>query len=109
MDLGGLNKWYRQDRVETGVAPVRSAYAAMTGGGTGDGGRPEYRQFLPVDWHEHAGMRAHRGNGYADELLEEATHLLAEDGATEITAATDGATLRWRRRSRAAGTWSSTG
>ena len=30
----------------------------MTGGGTGEGGRPEYRQFLPVDWHEHAGMRA---------------------------------------------------
>jgi ribosomal protein S18 acetylase RimI-like enzyme len=40
------------------VALVRTAYAAMTGGGSGEGGRPEYRQFLPVDWHEHAGMRA---------------------------------------------------
>ena len=31
----------------------------------------------------------HRGNGYADELLLEASHLLVEGGATEIVAATD--------------------
>jgi GNAT superfamily N-acetyltransferase len=56
--MGSLEIGTRPDRVETGVALVQTAYAAMTGGGTGDGGRPEYRQFLPVDWHEHAGMRA---------------------------------------------------
>ncbi|HKP99551.1 MAG TPA: GNAT family N-acetyltransferase, partial [Actinomycetes bacterium] len=31
----------------------------------------------------------HRGNGYAEELLLEASHLLVEGGATEIVAATD--------------------
>jgi RimJ/RimL family protein N-acetyltransferase len=31
----------------------------------------------------------HRGNGYADELLLEASHLLVEAGAGEIVAATD--------------------
>jgi ribosomal protein S18 acetylase RimI-like enzyme len=31
----------------------------------------------------------HRGNGSADELLLEASHLLVEGGATEIVAATD--------------------
>jgi ribosomal protein S18 acetylase RimI-like enzyme len=31
----------------------------------------------------------HRGNGYADGLLLEASHLLVEGGATEIVAATD--------------------
>jgi ribosomal protein S18 acetylase RimI-like enzyme len=31
----------------------------------------------------------HRGNGYADELLLEASHLLVEGGAAEIVAATD--------------------
>jgi len=56
--MGSLEIGTRPDRLETGVALVRTAYAAMTGGGTGDGGRPEYRQFLPVDWREHAGMRA---------------------------------------------------
>jgi ribosomal protein S18 acetylase RimI-like enzyme len=56
--MGSLEIGTRPDRVETGLALVRTAYAAMTGGGTGDGGRPEYRQFLPVDWDEHAGMRA---------------------------------------------------
>jgi ribosomal protein S18 acetylase RimI-like enzyme len=56
--MGSLEIGTRPDRVETGVALVRTAYAAMTGGGAGEGGRPEYRQFLPVDWHEHAGMRA---------------------------------------------------
>jgi ribosomal protein S18 acetylase RimI-like enzyme len=56
--MGSLEIGTHPDRVETGVALVRTAYAAMTGGGTGEGGRPEYRQFLPVDWHEHAGMRA---------------------------------------------------
>jgi ribosomal protein S18 acetylase RimI-like enzyme len=56
--MGSLEIGTRPDRVETGLALVRTAYAAMTGGGTGDGGRPEYRQFLPVDWPEHAGMRA---------------------------------------------------
>jgi ribosomal protein S18 acetylase RimI-like enzyme len=56
--MGSLEIGTRPDRVETGMALVRTAYAAMTGGGTGEGGRPEYRQFLPVDWHEHAGMRA---------------------------------------------------
>jgi len=56
--MGSLEIGTRPDRVETGLALVRTAYAAMTGGGTGEGGRPEYRQFLPVDWHEHAGMRA---------------------------------------------------
>ena len=56
--MGSLEIGTRPDRVETGVALVRTAYGAMTGGGTGEGGRPEYRQFLPVDWHEHAGMRA---------------------------------------------------
>jgi ribosomal protein S18 acetylase RimI-like enzyme len=56
--MGSLEIGTRPDRVETGVALVRTAYAAMTGGGTGEGGRPEYRQFLPVDWHEHAGMQA---------------------------------------------------
>jgi GNAT superfamily N-acetyltransferase len=56
--MGSLELGTRPDRVETGVALVRTAYAAMTGGGTGDGGRPEYRQFLPVDWRQHAGMRA---------------------------------------------------
>ena len=30
----------------------------MTGAGTGEGGRPEYRQFLPVNWRDHADMRA---------------------------------------------------
>jgi ribosomal protein S18 acetylase RimI-like enzyme len=56
--MGSLEIGTRPDRVETGVALVRTAYAALTGGGTGEGGRPEYRQFLPIDWHEHAGMRA---------------------------------------------------
>jgi hypothetical protein len=56
--MGSLEIGTRPDRVATGVAMVRTAYAAMTGGGTGEGGRPEYRQFLPVDWREHAGMRA---------------------------------------------------
>jgi ribosomal protein S18 acetylase RimI-like enzyme len=56
--MGSLEIGTHHDRVGTGLALVRTAYAAMTGGGTGDGGRPEYRQFLPVDWHEHAGMRA---------------------------------------------------
>ena len=56
--MGSLEIGTRPHRVETGVALVRAAYAALTGGGTGDGGRPEYRQFLPVDWHQHAGMRA---------------------------------------------------
>ena len=56
--MGSLEIGTRPDRVETGVALVRTAYGAMTGGGTGQGGRPEYRQFLPVDWHEHADMRA---------------------------------------------------
>jgi ribosomal protein S18 acetylase RimI-like enzyme len=56
--MGSLEIGTRPDRVATGVALVRTAYAAMTGGGTGEGGRPEYRQFLPVDWREHAGMRA---------------------------------------------------
>jgi ribosomal protein S18 acetylase RimI-like enzyme len=56
--MGSLEIGTRPDRLETGVALVRTAYAAMTGGGTGEEGRPEYRQFLPVDWHEHAGMRA---------------------------------------------------
>jgi RimJ/RimL family protein N-acetyltransferase len=31
----------------------------------------------------------HRGRGYAADLLLEASHLLAEGGATEIEAATD--------------------
>ena len=53
--MGSLEIGTRPDRVETGVALVRTAYAAMTGGGTGEGGRPEYRQFLPVDWDQHAG------------------------------------------------------
>jgi ribosomal protein S18 acetylase RimI-like enzyme len=56
--MGSLEIGTRPDRVETGLALVRTAYAAMTGGGTGEGGRPEYRQFLPVDWHQHADMRA---------------------------------------------------
>jgi RimJ/RimL family protein N-acetyltransferase len=56
--MGSLELGTRPDRVETGVALVRTAYAAMSGGGSGDGGRPEYRQFLPVDWHDHPGMRA---------------------------------------------------
>jgi ribosomal protein S18 acetylase RimI-like enzyme len=56
--MGSLEIGTRPDRVATGVALVRAAYAAMTAGGTGDGGRPEYRQFLPVDWREHPGMRA---------------------------------------------------
>ena len=56
--MGSLEIGTRSDRVECGLALVRTAYAAMTGGGSGEGGRPEYRQFLPVDWHEHAGMRA---------------------------------------------------
>jgi ribosomal protein S18 acetylase RimI-like enzyme len=56
--MGSLEIGTRPDRVATGVSLARTAYAAMTGGGTGDGGRPEYRQFLPVDWHEHADMRA---------------------------------------------------
>jgi len=56
--MGSLEIGTGPDRVENGLALVRTAYAAMTGGGTGEGGRPEYRQFLPVDWHEHAGMRA---------------------------------------------------
>jgi ribosomal protein S18 acetylase RimI-like enzyme len=56
--MGSLEIGTRPDRVDTGVALVRTAYAAMTGGGTGEGGRPEYRQFLPVDWREHAAMRA---------------------------------------------------
>jgi ribosomal protein S18 acetylase RimI-like enzyme len=56
--MGSLEIGTRPDRVETGVALVRTAYPAMTGGGTGEAGRPEYRQFLSVDWHEHAGMRA---------------------------------------------------
>ena len=56
--MGSLEIGTRPNRIETGLALVRTAYAAMTGGGTGEGGRPEYRQFLPVDWHEHADMRA---------------------------------------------------
>jgi ribosomal protein S18 acetylase RimI-like enzyme len=56
--MGSLEIGTRPDRAATGLALVRTAYAAMTGGGTGEGGRPEYRQFLPVDWHQHAAMRA---------------------------------------------------
>jgi len=56
--MGSLELGTRPDRVETGLALVRAAYTSMTGGGAGEGGRPEYRQFLPVDWREHAGMRA---------------------------------------------------
>lgn len=56
--MGSLEIGTRPDRTETGLALLRTAYAAMTRGGTGEGGRPEYRQFLPVDWHQHAGMRA---------------------------------------------------
>jgi GNAT superfamily N-acetyltransferase len=56
--MGSLEIGTRPDRLENGLALVRAAYAALTGGGTGDGGRPEYRQFLPVDWDEHAPMRA---------------------------------------------------
>lgn len=56
--MGSLEIGTGPDRVETGLALVRTAYAAMTGGGTGDDGRPEYRQFLPVNWHQHTGMRA---------------------------------------------------
>jgi len=56
--MGSLEIGTRPDRVETGLGLVRTAYAAMIGGGTGDGGRPEYRQFLPLDWHQHAGMQA---------------------------------------------------
>ena len=56
--MGSLEIGTRPDRVETGLALVKAAYASMTGGGAGEGGRPEYRQFLPVDWREHAGMRA---------------------------------------------------
>jgi ribosomal protein S18 acetylase RimI-like enzyme len=56
--MGSLEIGTRPDRVETGVALVRAAYTALSGGGTGDGGRPEYRQFLPAGWREHAGMRA---------------------------------------------------
>jgi ribosomal protein S18 acetylase RimI-like enzyme len=56
--MGSLEIGTRPDRIPTGLALVRTAYGAMTGGGTGQGGRPEYRQFLPVDWHQHDGMRA---------------------------------------------------
>jgi hypothetical protein len=56
--MGSLEIGTRPDRVETGLALVQTASAAMTGGGSGEGGRPEYRQFLPVDWHEHAAMQA---------------------------------------------------
>jgi ribosomal protein S18 acetylase RimI-like enzyme len=56
--MGSLEIGTRPDRVETGLDLVRTASVAMTGGGTGEGGRPEYRQFLPVDWHQHADMRA---------------------------------------------------
>jgi RimJ/RimL family protein N-acetyltransferase len=34
-------------------------------------------------------LSEHRGNGYANDLVLEASHLLAEGGATEIEAATD--------------------
>jgi RimJ/RimL family protein N-acetyltransferase len=34
-------------------------------------------------------LQEHRGNGYADELLLEASQLLVKGGATEIVAATD--------------------
>ena len=51
----------------------------------------------------------HRGNGYADELLLEASHLLVEGGPQRSWPPPMWATHRWRRRSRAAGTWWSTG
>ena len=56
--MGSLELGTRPERVEIGLSLVRTAYAAMTGAGTGEGGRPEYRQFLPVNWRDHADMRA---------------------------------------------------
>jgi ribosomal protein S18 acetylase RimI-like enzyme len=48
--MGSLEIGTRPDRLATGVALVRAAYARY--------GRPRYHQFVPVDWHEHADMRA---------------------------------------------------
>ena len=51
--MGSLEIGTRPDRVETGTALARTAYAAMSGRGE----RPRYHQFLPVDWHERADCR----------------------------------------------------
>lgn len=56
--MGSLEIGTGPDRVENGVALVRAAYATLSDDGTGDDGRPSYRQFLPVDWRDHTGMRA---------------------------------------------------
>lgn len=48
--MGSLEIGTRPDRLATGVALVRTAYARY--------GRPRYHQFAPVDWHERADMRA---------------------------------------------------
>lgn len=47
--MGSLEIGTRPDRVPTGTALVQSAYLSMSGT---DGTRPEYHQFLPVDWHD---------------------------------------------------------
>jgi RimJ/RimL family protein N-acetyltransferase len=53
--MGSLEIGTRPDRVQTGIALVRAAYAALSGPGAQ---RPRYHQFLPVDWHDHADQRA---------------------------------------------------
>lgn len=52
--MGSLEIGTRPDRIETGTALARTAYAALAGPGEG----PHYHQFLPLDWHDRADCRA---------------------------------------------------
>lgn len=78
--MGSLEIGTGPERVATGLALVRAAYGRHFRPGRGPWG-PDigYVGVLPV----------HRGRGYAEDLLIEATRLLVEDGATEIGAMTD--------------------
>lgn len=53
--MGSLEIGTGPNRVATGLALVRAAYGRHAGPGAD---RPRYHQFVPVDWPEHAGMRA---------------------------------------------------
>lgn len=53
--MGSMEIGTRPDRIETGTALVRAAYARLSGP---DGSRPAHHQFLPVDWQDRADCRA---------------------------------------------------
>lgn len=56
--MGSLEIGTRSDRVDIGVLLVTSAYDAFSQAASLNGGRPRYHQFLPIDWHDNANMRA---------------------------------------------------